>query len=163
MDYSSMKATRAKRNYDAEVSVSRSNKKKIKKQARKMNLLIVLPLLVIGLLAGFFGMKFAFKNDGFELVEGKTVDEIMYIGGEGDYEKYTELGVKCISFGKDYSGEVTVEYFYRADLSQTQTKVDGVDETVPGMYYAVYTTTAPRYKKVTLIRNVVVLEVEDNG
>lgn len=163
MDYSSMKATKTKKNYDADVSVSRSSKRKIKNRAKKLNWLIVLPLLVIGLLAGFLGMKFAFRNDGFSMVEVKTVDEIMYIGGDSDYDKYTELGAKCVSFGKNYSAEVQVEYFYRSDLSEKETKVDSVDENVPGMYYAVYTTTAPRYKKVTLIRNIVVLGEEDNG
>ncbi len=163
MDYSSMKATKTKRSYDADVSVSRSSKRKIRKQAKKLNWLIVLPVLVVGLLAGFFGMKIAFKNDVFSMVEAKTIDEIMYIGGDSDYEEYVELGAKCVSFGKDYSSEIKIEYFYRTDLSEKETKVDGVDEKVPGMYYAVYTTTASRYKNVTLIRNIVVLGEEDNG
>lgn len=163
MDYSSMKATKTKRSYDGDVSVSRSSKRKMKKQAKKLNWLIVLPMILIGLAIGFFGLKFAFRNDGFSMVEAKTVDEIMYIGGDSDYEKYTELGVKCVSFGKDYSGEVSVTYYYRNDLSSEAKQVEKVDENVAGMYYAVYKTDAPRYKKVTLIRNIVVLGVEDNG
>lgn len=163
MDYSSMKATKTKKSYDGDISVSRSSKRKMKKQAKKLNWLIVLPMILIGLAVGFFGLKFVFKNDGFAMVDAKTVDDIMYIGGDSDYEKYTELGVKCISFGKDYSSDVQVVYYYRSDLSSDAKQVDTVDESVAGMYYAVYKTDAPRYKKVTLIRNIVVLGVEDNG
>lgn len=163
MDYSSMKATKSKRTYNSDVSMSKSEKKKAKKYAKKVNWFIVLPVLLIGLALGFFGVKFALKNDGFALVEGVQVDEIMYIGGDSEYSKYQELGVKCISFGKDYSEDVEITYYYRLDMSEDAVKVEKVDETVPGMYYAVYTTKAPRYKSVTLIRNIAVLEVEDNG
>lgn len=163
MDYSSMKATKKKNSYDAEISVSRSSKKKFKKQAKKLNWLIVIPVLIVGLLAGFLGMKFAFKNDQFSMVEANTIDEIMYIGADSEYAKYTELGAKCVSFGKDYSDKVKITYYFRTDLSENAVQVEKVDENTPGMYYAEYTTDAPRYKKVVLIRNIVVLGVEDNG
>lgn len=163
MDYSSMKATKTKKNYSGDVSISRSEKKKIKKYSKRLNWLIIVPVFVVSLALGFFGMKLAFKNDMFALNEGKMIDEIMYVGGDSDYTSYIELGAKCVSFGKDCSSDVETTYYYRKDLSEDAKVVKSVDENTPGMYYAVYTTSASRYKTVTLIRNIVVLEVEDNG
>ena len=66
-----------------------------------------------------------------------------------------------VSFGKDISSECTVTYYYREDLSHDQVQVDKVDETKGGMYYAVYSAPASRYKTVTLIRNIYVTGVEE--
>lgn len=163
MDYSYMKATKKKKysyEKDRELEISRSEKKQIKKGLKKVNVLLAVVFLALGVLAGFFGLKFAFSKDTFKLNEGVMTDEIMYIGQDEYYTKYQELGVTCVSFGKDCSKDVKVTYYYRVDLTEEAIEVDKVDETKPGMYYAVYTTTASRYKSVTLIRNIAVLGEE---
>ena len=82
------------------------------------------------------------------------------IGEDGDALTYTELGAKCVAFGKDVSNEIVVKYYYREDITKDQVQVAFVDETKAGMYYAVYTSKASRYKNTTLIRNIYVTEVE---
>lgn len=145
-----------------------SYEKDIEKASRKLSKsriawIAVLLCLIIGAAASFFGIKYGFKNDAFAMNTYSNGEIDIIIGENEDTKKYVELGAKCISFGKDYSSDVKIEYFYRADLSEEQTKVDEVDETKSGMYYAVYTTTSARYKKTTLIRNIYVTGVEDNG
>lgn len=175
MEYSYMKATKKKKySYEKDKDVPRKKysyekdrdreiaraEKMAKKGLKKVNILLAVLFLAIGVLVGFFGLKFAFGKDTFKLNEGTMVNEIMYIGEGEAYQKYEELGVTCVSFGKDYSKDYTVKYYYRADLTEEATEVSKVDEAVPGMYYAVYTTKAPRYKSVTLIRNIAVLGEE---
>ncbi len=175
MDYSYMKATKKKKysyekdkdtprkkysyEKDREREIARAEKV-AKKGFKKLNVLLAVVLLAVGVLAGFFGLKFAFSKDTFKLNEGTMKNEIMYIGADEAYQEYEELGVTCISFGKDYSKDYTVKYYFRTDLTEKATEVSKVDETKPGMYYAVYTTKAPRYKSVTLIRNIAVLGEE---
>ena len=175
MDYSYMKATKKKKySYEKDKDAPRKKysyekdrereiariERAAKKGFKKMNLLIAVVFLAVGVLAGFFGLKFAFSNDTFELNAGTMKNEIMFIGADEAYQKYEELGVTCVSFGKDYSKDVTIKYYYRTDLTEEVKEVSKVDETIPGMYYAVYTTNAPRYKSVTLIRNIAVLGEE---
>lgn len=165
MDYSSMKAqkTKTKYHYDADVSVSRNEKKKIKKLSKKLNWFLVLLFFAIGFVGSFFVVKSAFAGDTFEMIAGDNQEIDMYIGKSEFYQTYEELGVKVVSFGKDYSKDYKVEYYYRYELTDEKQKVDGVDENKPGIYYAVYTTDALRYKSVTLIRNIIVLGGEDDG
>ena len=175
MDYSYMKATKKKKySYEKDKDAPRKKysyekdrdreiaraERLAKKSFKKMNILLAVVFLAVGVLAGFFGLKLAFSKDTFKLNAGEMKNEIMYIGAEEAYQEYKELGVTCISFGKDYSKEYTVKYYYRADLTEEAVEVQEVDETKPGMYYAVYTTKAPRYKSVTLIRNIAVLGEE---
>jgi hypothetical protein len=189
-DKESMKATKTTRKYryqkDAEKAAkhprtysyektSISKKKKYsyekdlerlaKKGRKKLGVGIVLAILflVVGVLGGFFTMKYAFKNDAFYMIAYEDEEIDITIGADEKYTKYYELGAKCISFGKNVSNEVEITYYYRADLSEDKVEVEKVDETKPGMYYAVYTTKAARYKTVTLIRNIYVMGVEDNG
>ena len=175
MDYSYMKATKKKKySYEKDKDAPRKKysyekdkereiarlEKAAKKGFKKMNFLLAVVFLAVGVIIGFFGLKIAFSKDTFKLNEGTMTNEIMYVGADEVYKKYEELGVTCISFGKDYSKDYTVKYYYRADLTEEVTEVSKVDETKPGMYYAVYTTKAPRYKSVTLIRNIAVLGEE---
>ena len=146
-------------------SYEKDLEKLAKKSHKKLGLGIVLAvlLLVVGVLGGFFAMKYAFKNDTFHMLAYGNGEIDITIGADEEYQTYHELGAKCISFGKNTSSEVEITYYYRADLSVDKVQVDEVDETKAGMYYAVYTTKSPRYKSVTLIRNIYVVGVEDNG
>ena len=170
MDYSNMKAKQVskKKTYSYQKEQPKktySYEKDLQKAARSMkkssiSWLVVILFLIIGVVGGFFAHKYAFVNDTYYMVayaDGKTD---ITIGEDEAYQAYTELGVKCVSFGKDLSGECTVTYYYRSDLTSEKVKVDKVDETIPGMYYAVYSTNASKYKSVTLIRNILVMREE---
>ena len=174
-DYSYMKATKKKKKYsyekDKEYASTHPRKKysyekdlerAAKKGIGKMGIIWIVAILfvIVGAVGGFFGMKYAFRNDTFHMLTYANGETDIVIGADEEFEKYYELGAKCISFGKNKSSDVEITYYYRADLSEAQVKVDKVDETKAGMYYAVYTTKASRYKTVTLIRNIYVTGVE---
>ncbi len=166
MNYNSMKATKAgKRSYDR-VSISRSSASKAKRAVKKFkaNWFVVLFVFMVSVVAGYFAHSYAFKNDIYEMVSANGEVDIILGGNEpGAQTSYTELGVKCIAFGKDYSKDCTVKYFYRSDLSQDEIEVDEIDISTEGIYYAVYECPAQKYKSVKLIRNIIVLGGEDNG
>ena len=147
-----------KKKYSYERDLERAAKKGLSK-AGLVWLLVVL-FLVVGAVGGFFGIKYAFKDDAFAMTTYANGEVDITFGEDGDALKYTEMGAKCVAFGKDVSDEISVTYYYRADATDVQTKVDKVDETKPGMYYAVYKTKAARYKSISLIRNIYVTEVE---
>ena len=170
MDYSKMKATKVKHNNSkikksAASLVSEKNIKKSKKSLSKMGIswIIIAASILVGLLAGFLTTKLITKNDVYEMVTYANGSADVYIGKEEDVKYYSELGVKCISFGKDVSNKFSVTYYYRADETQDEVKVDKVDETKEGIYYAVYTSPAKKYSTVKLIRDIFVLKGEDNG
>ena len=163
MNYSSMKAQeKSKKQYSIDFDVSKSTKKKIKRSMKKSTIswLCVLLFFAIGVAGGFFAHKFAFANDTYQMVAYANGEADIYIGENEEFQTYTELGVKCVAFGKDYSKDCTVKYYYRESLADNQVEVDEVDEAVAGIYYAVYTTPASKYKTVTLIRNIIVLREE---
>ena len=122
----------------------------------------------------FLIFPLAFPNDVYAMVEfkdgEKTSADIYLKQGEIEneeftYSSYTELGVKCIAFGKDYSDSYTVTYYYRNDLTQDEEKLNGIEDIDPskeGIYYAVYSVPVLKYKTVTLIRNIIVLRGEDD-
>ncbi len=159
MSYSSMRATKTKRNTDIDFSMSKRTSKKVGNAMRKSSIvwILVLFVLIIGFCGGFFAQKYLFKNDTYAMIGSDTI----YIGTNEDLQEYTEQGVTCIAFGKDYSKECLVKYYYREDISVEKQEVDEIDENKSGMYYAVYQSPASKYKKVTLIRSIIVLGEED--
>ncbi len=166
MDYSGMKATKTKKQkLDTDITISRKTTNSAKRTLKRAGIswIVVILCLVIGLAGGYFGAKLAFSKDTYQMQTYASGEADVYIGKDETYQTYTELGVKCIAFGKDISKECSVTYFYRSDLTDDATKVDKVDETVPGMYYAVYNCKNIRFSSVKLIRNIIVLKEEDNG
>ena len=158
-----------KKTYSYEKEATRkkeySYEKDFKKAAKSMKKsaiawVVVILFLILGVVGGFFAHKLAFKDDVYQMVTYANGQADVYIGSDEELQTYTELGVKCISFGKEVSNECTVKYYYRADLTQDQVEVSEVDETKPGIYYAVYSNTSKKYKSVTLIRNIIVLGEE---
>ena len=147
-----------KKKYSYEKDLERAARKGLSKAG--IVWLVVVLILIVGAVGGFFAMKYAFKDDVFAMraYDNGSID--ITIGEEDGISKYTELGAKCVSFGKNESDDVKITYYYRADATEEQVEVDKVDETKAGMYYAVYTTKSARYKTVKLIRNIYVVGVE---
>ena len=163
MDYSNMKAReKSKKQYSIDFSVSKSTQRKVQRSMKKSaaTWICAILFLIIGAVGGFFAHKLAFANDVYQMVTYANGETDIYIGADEQHQTYTELGVKCVAFGKDYSKDCTVKYYFRDDLTKEQVEVENVDETVAGIYYAVYTTPASKYKTVTLIRNIIVLSEE---
>ena len=163
-DYSSMKATKVqKKDYDNDVTISRSSQRKIKKAFKKSALMwaIVGLVLIVSAVGSFFICKYVFASDTYEMKTYANGETDVCIGVDEEVTRYEELGVKCIAFGKDYSGECTVKYYYRSDLTEKEVEVAGVDENVSGIYYAVYESPTTKYGSVKLIRNIIVTGVED--
>lgn len=163
-DYSSMKATKVqKKEYDKDFELSRSSQRKIKKTFKKSALMwiIVGLVLVVSAVGSFFACKYVFADDAYEMVTYANGEVDVYIGVDEEIKTYEELGVKCISFGKDFSDKFSVKYYYRNDLTQKEVEVSEIDENTPGIYYAVYESPAKKYSSVRLIRNIIVAGVED--
>lgn len=164
MDYSSMKATKSgKKKLDIDFSISKRNSKKVGRAMKKSSIawLLVLVVLIVGFAGGFFANKLIFSKDVYAMTTYASGEADIYIGPDEETKTYTEMGVKCIAFGKDYSKECTVTYYYRNDQTEKEVKVDKVDENIPGIYYAIYKTPAKKYASVKLIRNIIVFGEED--
>ena len=120
----------------------------------------VLACLILGILVGGFTFHAITKNDCFEMNTLATQID-MEIGSEGNPSTYKELGVKCVSFGKDVSDSVQIKYLYREELTQETQEVDNIASDVAGIYYVVYTSSNFRYKTVQLVRTVKVIRTVD--
>ena len=168
MNYNSMKATKTSKKPYSNISISRNTQHSAKKVVKKVNAnwFVVVLVLIIGAIGGFFANNIIFKNDVYEMVAVNGETDIVLGGMENDSIKtYTELGVKCIAFGKDLSKDCTVKYYYRNDLTQNEKEVsiDEINSSNVGIFYAVYECPSPKYSSVKLIRNIIVLGGEDNG
>lgn len=148
------------------ISIPSSNvKKKVSKElSKKTNKPLVISIvifLVLGIVLGYFSLLYLCKNDTFEMnaYDGDVID--VYLNDDDGITEYSEIGAKCVLFGKDISNEIKVEYKYREDISFDPETVAGVDSSRAGIYYAIYTIDNPRYRSVTLIRNIIVLREED--
>lgn len=165
MDYSKMKATKQtkRQKSSAPVSVSKSDANKVKRSLGKLGIswILVFVFLIVGIGCGFLINKFAFKNDTYEMITYSNGLTDICIGKDEEFKTYTEMGVKCVAFGKDQTHYCMVNYYYRDDMTNDEIQVYKIDENVPGIYYAVYTTSHFKYKSVTLIRNIIVLGEED--
>ena len=165
MSYDSMKATKiSKKSLNTDFEISRSTRSKAKRSMKKLgfNWLLAIIFLVIGAVGGFFVSKYAFKSDTYSMIAYANGETDVYIGIDETLQEYTELGVKCIAFGKDVSKDFTVTYYFRDDLTNKEVEVSEVDETKPGIYYAVYKAPSIKYSSVKLIRNIIVTGDEAN-
>lgn len=164
MDYSKIKATKVEKNAKQPINVSKKDINSTKKAVTKLGVswIVIVIAIVVGLLGGYFITSAVTKNDTYEMVTYANGSADVYIGPEEEYHTYTELGVKCIAFGKDVSAKYTVTYFYRADQTEDAVQVESVDVTKEGIYYAVYKSPSAKYTTVKLIRNIFVLKEEDD-
>lgn len=145
--------------------VKKTAKKEVKKTFSLLGFgwILAVSLLIVGLVGGFFTTKYVCRNDVYRMVAYENGEDDIVIGENEDIKIYTEMGVRCVAFGKDYSSQYTVKYYFRDDLTEDEVLVDKVDETKEGIYYAVYSVPALKYNKtVKLIRNIIVTKGEPN-
>ena len=131
-----------------------------KNTASSLTMILALIFLAIGVIGGFFTTKFLCKNDVYEMVAYSNGEVDITIGE--DVLSYTELGIKCVAFGKDCSNNYKVDYYYRNSMTEDEILVSEVGEKGAGLYYAVYTAPTLKYKTVKLIRNITLLRGEDD-
>lgn len=129
--------------------------KVVKKTDGRVILYIICFALAFAL--GYLVLSFFTKTDEFILKADQSgkIDMVLNVGDE-----YIEYGASCISFGKDESGLVERKYYYRVDEYTDYVECESVDTSTSGIYYVEYKTTSFKYSGVTLIRAIVVNEVE---
>lgn len=160
------KATVVKRNSGKQKSKSKKSKVSVDKGQlkhflKKPIVLCAIFFLIVGLIGGYFAVNSLTKNDCFVMNAYFDGEVDIVIGSNTENETYIEQGVKCVSFNKDISSDVKIEYYYRKDLAEDYKLVTKVDENEAGIYYVVYTINNIKYKNVKLIRNVIVTKGED--
>lgn len=121
-------------------SLKQQAKKQVKK--RPFYTLILIIVLAIGAVGGFFGAKFLIRDDTFEINGDQEIT--LEVGDD-----YVEQGATIISFGRDISKEVKIE--------------STVDTAVAGTYYVKYTVEDIRFGNVERYRYVTVVEVGNEG
>lgn len=183
--YAKARATKKNSKSVSTKKLDGNNKKKIVKSVKKSPiLLIVLLMLALGIAGGFFswGYLSPFKMQGY-LVNGVASEEVDYVVVDISEIKENILkddptktmdeiyesiiledgGVVCKFFGIDVSDTVSVRYLYREDISHDTQDVDKIDISTAGVYYIEYTSSHFAFKNTTLIRTIVVMEVENDG
>jgi hypothetical protein len=166
-DYENAKAKKNKRKEIElkDIKIDKKTQKYAKKLIKNSPFLVLMAVmfLIVGAVCGFFGVKIATKNDCFNMVSYENNNIDITIGPEEVYQDYIEKGVKCISFGKDISSSCIITYSYREDISHDVISVESIDKTKSGIYYATYKINNLEFGSITLIRNIIVMEVEKNG
>ena len=116
--------------------IKKSNKKDSKTLSIKF--FIVVLVLILAVIAGYFTCKTLTKNDKFEIIGEKTIT--LEIGDE-----YIDQGAKAIAFGKDISSQIRTE--------------SNVDYDNVGEYYIKYFVDNILYKDVFRYRYIKIVEV----
>ena len=182
-DYSRAKAKKKEsKTLEFEEGLSKTEKKKISSKVKKSPLvLIALIFLVVGAVAGYFAFDYLstfemneYKVNGVVSTEAdyvvidfanikeeleKTDDEVLL--DELYAVALEDGGVTCKIFGIDITNSVSIKYYYREDISKDAKEVKGIDVKVPGVYYIEYSSSNFLYKSNSLIRTIVVTEVEN--
>ncbi len=127
-----------------------------------LTMFLVILFFATGFVGCFLATNILCKNDIYEMVTYSNGQADITIGETEEFDTYTELGVKCVAFGKDHSSDYSVTYFFRNNLTETEEKVERVGEKGEGIYYAVYSANTLKYKTVKLVRNIIVLRGEDD-
>ncbi len=103
--------------------------------SKKVASFVLLIMFALGAVAGFFVLKHIARNDQFVLNGDKKI--ALTVG-----DTYTELGAKCVSYGKDISENVKIE--------------GEVDTSTEGVYRIVYTIKDFKFGKIRRVRIVTV-------
>ena len=144
-------------NWDTEHKSSKKTSKKVNKQLKKISfgaMVGAILLLIVGVVGGYFGVKFMVRNDCFVL---NGQDELTLQLGE----TYTDEGAKIVSFGKDVSEDIIIE----TDLKQNEDGSYYAEQ--EGTYFMVYKSNNFKYgsffkvQKIRLITFVEATEQEE--
>ncbi|MGN0788178.1 MAG: hypothetical protein ACI4L6_03890 [Candidatus Onthoplasma sp.] len=136
--------TKKKVQLNLDIKPDKVNTKKISKSVKKINpaiILMVILFLAIGAVGGWFGIRFATRNDCFEIIGEEKIE--LSIG-----ETYLDQGVKVISFGKDCQDKVNVE----TNLKKTADGEYYADQA--GIYYITYTVDNIKYGSIFKIQKI---------
>ena len=114
-----------------------SKKPKINKKF-SLKMILVILILAIFIVAGYFSCYAICKNDRFEILGQEVV--VLTVG-----DSYVDEGAAAIAFGKDISDKIVVE--------------DNIDYQTPGSYFIKYTVDNFRYRGVIRYRQVIIEEV----
>lgn len=128
--------------------------KKATKAFRKIHPAFVVTcilFLVIGICLGAYYAHSEIINDKYVLNGEKVM-----IYSVGDTISYQDEGVTCISKGEDISSEITIDTNMTKDADGKYT----ADTTEQGEYYITYTMDSGRYKGLSRVR---VIKVMDAG
>ena len=140
------------------MATKKKTKSTVKKAVKKSNGRVILyaVLIVVFAVVAFFGVKTIFKNDGFyihDYASSNSPDVTLYLD-----DTYVEYGARATAFNKDITEQVSIAYYYRLTDYDDAVLCDNIDTKTPGVYYAVYTVENFRFKAVTLVRTVTVLQ-----
>lgn len=136
---------------------SKKTNNKLKKQIKKIgigSIIVIIFLIAIGGVGGYFGFKYLTRNDCFTLV---GQDEITL---QLNTETYTDEGAKVIAFGIDDSSKVEIEtnLIKQKDGSYSANEV--------GTYYIIYRVKNLKYGtlfKIEKIRLITFVEASEGG
>ena len=129
---------------DLKIDTTKKTKRKVKTKLKKLSFGMValsVVLLGVGLLGGYFGVKYLSRNDCFDIL---GEDEITLEIGE----IYLDDGVKVVAFGVDESDKVKLETNLKKDqdgnfYAQTE-----------GTYYIKYTVSNIKYGSIFKVQKI---------
>lgn len=127
---------------------SKKTTKKAKKQIKKLStgtVCLAILLLAVGIVGGFFGVKYLTRNDCFTLV---GQDEIFITLNE----QYSDEGVKVVAFGFNDEDRVKIE----TNLETQNGKYYALTE---GTYYIKYTVSDIKYGSIFKIQKIRLIHV----
>lgn len=117
---------------------SKKNIEKVKKK-HPFAFIVVIALLAVGIIGGYFTVKTITKNDTFELIGEKHIT--LTLG-----QSYQDEGAKAVFFGKDVSSEIVSE--------------NNIDFTKAGQYYIKYEYSNAFYKNIVKYRYITIISEE---
>ena len=183
--YSKARATKKTSSINLKTNINKKDQNKAIKSIKKSPILILaLVFLLLGAVGGFFAYKMlsTFELNTF-VVNGVASAENDYIVVDlseikEDYfqsnsdktieDFYASISLKdntvsCKFFGIDKSDTIVTKYYYREDISHDAVEVNKIDLETAGVYYIEYTSSFFAFKNSTLIRTIIVTEVENDG
>lgn len=135
--------------------MANKTKRKVENEIKKMHPLtkfIVILVLLVGIIGGFFAGTYLQRNDKFELIGEDTIT--IFVGGEYQ-EPDISNAVVCISFGRNVSYTVSID-----ENQSTYDPINSIKEA--GKYYIVYATSDFKYSSINRIRTIIVQEIDSN-
>ena len=182
--YSCARATKKSTSISSSAPSKKSTKKAINAFKKSPILIVAVLFFIIGVAGGFFAFKALspFELNNY-LVNGKISAETDYViidisaikeeflATKADAtmeEIYASINLKdelvtCKFFGADIGDTISTKYYYREDISHNTKEVTGIDVQTAGVYYIEYTSNHFAHKNTTLIRTIIVTEVENDG